>query len=136
MKKYRIELTEKQMRVLEHGLESHMRLMMGQVRDLADDLAFYDTYKFKDREDFSQIHRRACDRRDALCEVLQAAMRIAFRAPYSVPEEKSEDCMIEECMWDAVRFARGTSRWDRPFQIGDEPVPKIEVIEDEDEPRI
>lgn len=34
--KYRIELTEEQMRVLEHCTESWMRLMMGQVRELAD----------------------------------------------------------------------------------------------------
>lgn len=34
--KYRIELTEEQMRVLEDCTESWMRLMMGQVRELAD----------------------------------------------------------------------------------------------------
>ena len=130
--KYRIELTEEQMRVMEHCTESWMRLMMGQVRELADDLAFYDTYKFKDREDFKEIHSRACDKRDAIYEILMAVMRIAFsRSGYGVPDEKSEDCMIAECMWDAIRFARGTSRWNKPFQIGDEPTPKIEVIEDD-----
>ena len=129
--KYRIELTEEQMRVLEHCTESWMRLMIGQTRNLADDLAFYSTYKFKDREDFNEIHRRDCDKRDAIYEVLNAVMRIAFSCGYGVPDEKSEDCMIAECMWDAIRFARGTSRWDKPFQIGSEPTPKIEVIEDD-----
>ena len=129
--KYRIELTEDQMRVLEHCTESWMRLMMGQVMELADDLAFYDTYKFKDREDFKEIHSRACDKRDVIYEILSSVMRIAFGRSYGVPDEKSEDCMIAECMWDAIRFARGTSRWDKPFQIGDEPTPKIEVIEDD-----
>ena len=129
--KYRIELTEDQMRVLEHCTESWMRLMMGQVMELADDLAFYDTYKFKDREDFKEIHSRACDKRDVIYEILSSVMRIAFGRSYGVPDEKSEDCMIAECMWDAIRFVRGTSRWDKPFQIGDEPTPKIEVIEDD-----
>ena len=129
--RYRIELTEDQMRVLEHCTESWMRLMMGQVMELADDLAFYDTYKFKDREDFKEIHSRACDKRDVIYEILSSVMRIAFGRSYGVPDEKSEDCMIAECMWDAIRFARGTSRWDKPFQIGDEPTPKIEVIEDD-----
>ena len=127
--KYRIELTEEQMRVLEHCTESWMRLMMGQVRELADDLAFYDTYKFKDREDFKEIHSRACDKRDAIYEVLNAVMRIAFSCGYGVPDEKSEDCMIAECMWDAVRVARGTSIWPDVLPIGSEPVPKIETIE-------
>ena len=131
--KYRIELTEEQMRVLEHSIEVWMRLMMGQVRELADDLAFYDTYKFKDREDFKEIHNRDCYKRDVIYEVLRVVMRITFsRSGYGVPDEKSEDGMIAECIWDAIRFARGTSRWDKPFQIGDEPSPKIEVIEDED----
>ena len=130
--KYRIELTEEQMRVLEHCTESWMRLMMGQARELADDLAFYDTYKFKDREDFKEIHRRDCDKRDAIYEILRAGIRIAFsRSGYGVPDKKSEDCMIAECMWDAIRYARGTSRRDKPFQIGSEPTPKIEVIEDD-----
>ena len=129
--RYRIELTEDQMRVLEHCTESWMRLMMGQVMELADDLAFYDTYKFKDREDFKEIHSRDCDKRNAIYEVLNAVMRIAFSCGYGVPDEKSEDCMIAECMWDAIRYARGTSRWNKPFQIGDEPTPKIEVIEDD-----
>lgn len=129
--KYRIELTEEQMRVLEHCTESWMRLMMGQVRELADNLAFYDTYKFKDREDFKEIHSRACDKRDVIYEILSSVMRIAFGRSYGVPDEKSEDCMIAECMWDAIRYARGTSRWDKPFQIGSEPTPKIEVIEDD-----
>jgi hypothetical protein len=129
--KYRIELTEEQMRVLEHCTESWMRLMMGQVMNLSDDLAFYNTYKFVDREDFKEIHSRNCDKRDVIYEILSSVMRIAFGRSYGVPDEKSEDCMIAECMWDAIRFARGTSRWNKPFQIGSEPTPKIEVIEDD-----
>ena len=128
--KYRIELTDQQIRVVEKCTELYMRLMMGQTRDLSDELAFYNISKYRDDENFHYIHSRACDRRDAIQEVLCAAMRIAFHAPYHVPENKTEDGMIAECIWDAVRCARGTSRWDSPFQIGNEPVPKIEVMEE------
>ena len=131
MKKYRIELTEKQMRVVEICLNRWMRWMMGQYNGLANDIAFYNIHKFVDSENFSEINREACNKRNHIEEILCAVMRIAFpRSGYGVPDEKSEDGMIAECIWDAIRFARGTSRWDRPFQIGDEPVPKIEVIEE------
>lgn len=130
MKKYRIELTEEQMRVLEHCTETWFRLMIGQVTMLEDDLAFYDTYEHKDKENFSEIHSRACDRRDAIHEVLKSAMRIAFPNAYGVPNMRSDDCSIAECIWDAVRFARGRSRWGEPYQTGSEPSPKIEVIEE------
>ena len=63
---------------------------------------------------------------------MKAVFRIAFE-PTGYLDKKSEDMMIAECIWDAVRFARGCSRWDRPFHIGPEPVPEIEVIENEDE---
>ena len=128
MKKYKIELTEPQMRVVEKCTELYMRLMMGQTRDLSDELAFYNIGKHRDN--FHEIHSRACDRRDAIQEVLCAVMRIAFPSPYHVPEYKTEDGMIAECIWDAVRCARENSRWLRPFQIGSEPVPKIEVMEE------
>lgn len=128
--KYKIELTEKQMQVVEKCTELYMRLMMGQTRDLADELAFYNVAKYQDRDDFHEIHGRICNRRNDLQEVLAAAMRIAFPTPYHVPEDKTEDGMIAECIWDAVRYARGNSRWSQPFQIGSEPVPKIKEVEE------
>jgi len=73
-------------------------------------------------------HRKEFDafihRRDHLRELMYAFFRIAFE-PIGCLKEKTEDMMIAECIWDAIRFARGHSRWDRPFVIGSEPVPKI-----------
>lgn len=123
--KYRIELTEEQMRVLEDCCNQYMRILMGQTSDLANLL----TEHLCDAEKLA--FERYITKRNAIYEILNSVMRIAFPSMYGVPDEKSEDCMIAECMWDAIRYARGTSRWDKPFQIGDEPTPKIEVIEDD-----
>lgn len=122
--KYRIELTEEQMRVLERCSELFMRLGMGQTWDLADMLCEgilkgYD----KDKPESKVIFERYITKRDALREVLRSAMVIA----HGYPVEKTEDGMIAECIWDAIRVARGTSRWGKAFQIGSEPIPKIEV---------
>ena len=127
--KYRIELTEEQMRVMERSTELFMRLGMGQTWDLADMLCEgilkdYD----KDKPESKAIFERYITKRDAIREILFSVMKIAYDPLYG-PKYKSEDCMIAECMWDAIRCARGTSRYDTPMQIGSEPIPKIEVEE-------
>ena len=127
--KYRIELTAEQMRVLERSTELFMRLGMGQTWDLADMLCEgmlkgYD----KDKPESKVIFERYITKNKALREVLDSAMRIAY-GPCHSPETKTEDGMIAECMWDAIRCARGTSNYGTPMQIGSEPIPKIEVKE-------
>lgn len=125
--KYRIELTEEQMRVLERSTELFMRLGMGQTWDLADMLCEgilkdYD----KDKPESKVVFERYITKRDAIREVLRSAMVIA----HDYPVEKTEDGMIAECIWDAIRCARGTSIYGTPMQIGSEPIPKIEVQEE------
>lgn len=126
--KYRIELTEQQMRVLENCTNLYMRVLMGQTYDLTDMLCegmlgHYD----KDSPNSKIIFERYATKRDAIREVLGSAMRIANDTQYGVPAEKSEDGMIAECIWDAIRVARGTSTYGEVLPIGSEPVPKIEV---------
>jgi len=125
--KYRIELTSEQMRVLERCSELFMRLSMGQTWDLADMLC-EETLKGydKDKPESKIIFERYIVKNKALREVLGSAMRIAY-GPYHSPETKTEDGMIAECIWDAIRCARGTSSYGTPMQIGSEPIPKIEV---------
>lgn len=127
--KYRIELTSEQMRVLERSTELFMRLGMGQTWDLADMLCEeilkgYD----KDKPESKVVFERYITKRDAIREVLTSAIRIAY-GYMDFPESKTEDGMIAECMWDAIRCARGTSNYGTPMQIGSEPIPKIEVEE-------
>lgn len=125
--KYRIELTEQQMRVLENCTNLYMRVLMGQTYDLTDVLCegMLDHYD-KDSPNSKIIYERYATKRDAIREVLESAMRIVFER-HGVPIEKTEDGMIAECIWDAIRVARGTSRYGQVLPIGSEPVPKIEV---------
>ena len=127
--KYRIELTSEQMRVLERCSELFMRLSMGQTWDLADMLC-EETLKGydKDKPESKVVFERYITKRNAIRKVLNSAMGIAYD-PYHAPETKTEDGMIAECMWDAIRCARGTSNYGTPMQIGSKPIPKIEVEE-------
>ena len=129
-KKYRIELTEEQMRLTEKALEEWMRLRMGQDMDLTNDMASINRDLSQENPNHKIIFDQYIQRRDHLRAVMTAFFRIAFE-PYGYLTEKTDDMMVCECIWDAVRFYRGHSRWSKPFQIGSEPSPKIEVIEDE-----
>lgn len=127
--KYMIELTEEQMRVLENCTNLYMRLSMGQTWDLADMLCegMLEAYAGYDGDDSDSkiIFERYITKRNAIRETLGGVMRIAFY-PYATPTEKTKDGMICECIWDAIRVARGTSRYGQVLPIGDEPVPRIE----------
>lgn len=128
-KKYKVELTEDQMRVIQNCVETMMRIEMGQVDMLAERLAEYNVDFSQDNPNHEKIFDQYIAKRDAISEVLEAAVRIAFSS-YGVPEKKDDDTLIAECIWDSIKFARGLSRWGAVFPIGKEPVPKIEVIDD------
>lgn len=128
-KKYKVELTEDQMRVIQNCVETMMRIEMGQVDMLAERLAKYNVDFSQDNPNHEQIFDRYITERDAISEVLKAAVRIAFSS-WGVPEKKDDDTLIAECIWDSIKFARGLSRWGAVLQIGSEPIPKIEVIDD------
>ena len=129
-KKYRIELTEEQMRLTEKALEEWMRLRMGQDMDLSNDMASINRDLSQENPNHKIIFDQYIQRRDHLRALMTAFFRIAFE-PYGYLAEKTDEMMVCECIWDAVRFYRGNSRWSKPFQIGSEPSPKIEVIENE-----
>lgn len=130
-KKYKITLTEEQMRVTQNALEEWFRLRLGQCTDFSNDMAFLD---YKQPEDVTKrevaFRDRIC-RRDAIREIMRAVFHIAFpNNGYGVIDEKTPEMLIVEGLWESIKFARGLSRWNKPFQIGSEPVPKIEVIDD------
>ncbi len=126
--KYRIELTEEQMRVTQDALEEYFRLRMGQDADFCDAMASINADLSPENRDHERIFDTYILTRDHLQEVMKSFFRIAFGQKGHL-EEKTEDIMISECIWDAIRFARGCSRWSSPFHIGSEPVPKIEKVE-------
>lgn len=125
-KKYRITLTEEQARVTQDALDEYMRLRMGQDMDFCDDIAAIGVDFSPENPDHELIFDRFIHRRDALRQIMQSFFRVAWG--YNGVKEKTEDGMIAECIWDAIRFHRGLSRWNEVFHIGSEPVPKIEVL--------
>ena len=122
--KYRITLTEKQMRITQVALEEYFRLRMGQTIDFCDDMAQLETDLSPDNPEHERLFDRFIDRRDALTQVMKAFYGITFPSGYLT--RKTDDMMIAECICDAIRTARGCNRWGEAMPIGSEPVPPIE----------
>lgn len=123
--KYTITLTEKQMSVVQMALEEWFRLRLGQTFDFADDLSSMGVDFSKENPNHERIFDLHIANRDWI-EVIMKGLFTALWPPYGVPKAKTDDMLIAECIWDAIRFARGQSRWNEPFHIGPEPVPNIE----------
>ena len=127
-KKYTIELTENQVRVIQNALEEYFRLRMGQDTEFCMDMAELNADLSPDNPHHELIFDRYIQRRDHMQEVMRAFFRIAFE-PTGYLKEKTDDMLIAECIWDSIRCVRGLSRWGEPFPTGSEPVPKINVEE-------
>lgn len=130
--KYNIELTEKQMRVVMIALEEYFRLRLGQTFDFSTDLASMGIDLSPDNPNHDAVFDRYIARRNHMQELMSAFYKIAYE-PTGYLKEKTDDMMVAECIWDAIQFALGLSRWERPFIIGGEPSPKIEQEGDADE---
>lgn len=128
-KKVILELNETQARTVLAAVEEWFRLRMGQCWDLSDDLGFMG-YKH-DPQNTSAFDERI-QRRDAIREVLSAAMRIAFPGN-GVPMKSIPEVHVASDIWSALRWELSEKgEWDRtPFQMGPEPLPKITVEETE-----
>ena len=127
-KKYTIELTENQVSVIQNALEEYFRLRMGQYFEFCDDLASINADLSPDNPNHERLFDMYIARRDHMEEVMRVFFRIAFE-PTGYLKEKTDDMLIAECIWDAIRCTRGLSNWGSPLHTGSEPVPKIEVSE-------
>ncbi len=127
MKKYRITLNEKQLSIIQYALEEYFRLRLGQEFDFSNDLAEMNYDLSPDNPEHKKIFAEYIVRRDAIGAVMKAVFRIAFG--YN-SYEKTEKMLIAEDIWDAIRIARGISRWSRVLNVSDEPVPEIEEVKD------
>ncbi len=130
MKKYRITLNEKQLGVVQYALEEYFRLRLGQDFEFSNDLAEMGQDLSADNPEHKRIFAEYIVRRDAIEEIMKAVFHIAFGV-YGVPERKTDNMLIAEDIWDAIRVKRGISRWGRVLNVSGEPVPEIEVVEDE-----
>lgn len=131
MVKYKITLTENQMRVTQIALEEWFRLRMGQAGDFCNDLARMETDLDPKNPEHDRLFDAYISRRDHMREIMGAFFRIAFE-PFGYLKEKTEDMLIAETVWDSIRCARGQNQWGMPLQMGSEPCPEIELTESEE----
>lgn len=130
-KKYNMIVTEKQLRMISYALEEYFRLRMGQEFDFVNDISHMDVDLSPDNPNHERIFDHMIHRRDVLSEIMHCFFRVAF-APYGVvPQKKTEEMMIAEDIWDAIRVATG--RCDYPLYISSESVPYIEEVQNENE---
>lgn len=129
-KKYRITLTEEQMGIAEKYIETTMRLFMGQGWMFADELAGLNCDLSPENPYHRAIFNEYIHRRDHIKEIMKAVFAIAFE-PRGYLENKTDEMLEAETIWDAIRTARGASIWGKAYQMGQEPIPGIEVIEDD-----
>ena len=127
-KKYTIELTENQVRVIQNALEEYFRLRMGQDFDFCNDIASLNVDLSPENQNHKWLFDMYIARRDHMQEVMRAFFRIAFE-PTGYLKEKTDNMLIAECIWNAIRCVRGLSRWEQPLHTGSEPVPRIEITE-------
>ena len=124
--RYKIELTGEQMRVTKKALEEFFRLRMGQDYDFSDDMACLN-YGFPTEEpEFSKMLAR----RDHMRELMRAFFAIAFE-PKGCLEQKTDEMLVAEDIWEAIRYARGEGRYESPLHVGPEPFPTVEKVEGE-----
>lgn len=128
-KKYRITLTEEQMGIAEKYIETTMRLFMGQDWMFTDELAGLNCDLSPENPDHKAIFISYIHRRDHINEIMKAVFAIAFE-PMVYLENKTDEMLEAETIWDAIRTARGANIWGKAYQMGQEPIPGIEVIED------
>lgn len=126
-KTYKVTLNEKQMAVIQNALEEYFRLRLGQTIDFANDITSIGVDLSDKNPNKDWCFDMHIVNRNWVEETMKAMFRVLWY-PYGTPQEKTDDMMIAECIWDSIRFSRGQSRWNEPYHIGSEPVPKIEVI--------
>lgn len=133
MRKYRLELTEAQLRVVNAALEEFFRLPLNQWDRLAERLAFKGV-DLQDEKTRDRNFDRCIATRDAVLEVFRAAGRILWG--YEAPP-KDDQQLIAEDIWQVIRHqlyldSGSTDTWRvdarEPLLLGPEPPAMIECI--------
>ena len=121
---YTIEVNEKQLRLIMRMTEEWFRLRMGQETDFCNDMASLNCDMSPSNPKHEWLFDMYIARRDHLQELMRAFFRIAFE-PTGYLKGKTEDMLIAEDIWDAIRCELGISRWGTALHTSDEPLPKV-----------
>ena len=124
--RYKIELTEEQMRITKKALEEFFRLRMGQDFDFIDDMTNMNGMHSSMEPAFTKMLAR----RDHLHQLMKAFFAIAFE-PKGYLDKKTDEMLVAEDMWEAIRYAMGQGRYgSSPLYLGPEPFPTVEKVEE------
>ena len=126
--KYKITVTEEQMRVMQIALEEYFRLRMGQDGSFTEDMASIGHDLSPENPNHERLFDQFIHRRNHLSEIMKCYFRICF-APYIYPDNKTKDMLIAEDLWDAIKCSRNSKNSTRAMQTGPEPSPIIEKEE-------
>lgn len=129
MATYTIEVNETQLRLIMAMTEEWFRLRMGQGIDFCNELAAMNTDLSVDNPKHEWLFDMYMARRDHLHEILRAFFRIAFE-PHGYLDKKTDDMLIAEDIWDAIRCALDISKWGTPLHVSNEPFPKVQKHEE------
>lgn len=126
-KRYELLVSENQLRIIRVALEEYFRLRMGQPSDFCIDMASINTDLSPDNPNHKRLFNRFLARRDHLEELMRCFFRIAFE-PRGYLEAKTEDMLVAEDIWDAIRCAIGISRFEVPLHVSKEGLPEIREV--------
>lgn len=135
MPKYRLDLSEAQLRVVNAALKEFFRLPLNQWGDLAERLAF-NGFLLSCGKDRDRAFDCCIAKRDAARAVFEAAGKILWG--YEIPP-KDDQQLIAEDIWQVIRHqlyldSGSTDTWRvdarEAIQWGPEPLPMIKRIEE------
>ena len=137
--KYKLELSKEQAEIIKIALEEYFWLRMNKTWDFADDICFegFD-YKNHTKEDFNE----RIERRDMFCDELEKLLNVVH--PLHFIGNKFREQTIEmqraQDVWQVIRHRLWKDRhgdkndWcvdaREPMPMTDEPLPKIERVEE------
>lgn len=136
-KLYCIELTEKQVRIVNMALEQYFRVRMNQWWDLADSLAAHGVDFSPENPNHDRIFNTFLNTRDAVREVFACAGRILWP---NLELKQSEEQCIGEDIWQVLRHElwknskdRNKKNWtvdaQEPLKLSKEPLPTVTIKE-------
>ena len=138
--KYTLEISEKQAEITKIALEEYFRLRMNQTWDFADDICFdgFD-YGNHTKEDFNERIERRNIFLDELRRLLNVVHPLQFRGGKF--REQTIEMRRAQDIWQVIRHRLWKDRhgdkddWcvdaRKPMPMTDEPLPKMERVEDE-----
>lgn len=136
MKKYRLEMDEEQLSVVNEALEEYFRIRMGQWSGLADDLSAQNVdFHMENKEVYSRVFDRYINTRDCIRQIFESVSRILCDGL----RKKTKRMLVAEDIWQVIRHQQWIDRGAKddwcvdamePMQFSDRLLPKIEVTDE------